>query len=267
MDSRLDWKFFLTLAITIAGAAIPLWLWQSDLSSKAILLTVKSTAELQPKGIDALDGVQLSVDGKPLESPYVSVIEVSNSGSRPIASADFEGPIRIYPDGPSRLVKVRKASSIPLSLEPTVTLSDGVISIRPLLLNPGDTIRITTVAANARPVFTAQARIAGVPEININDAQTNRETKRYWLAKVVSILLLTLYIINVSEFAVTAMRRRTLLLRPLATGVVSAFGAALLLAVQSPENAASPSNFLPVMGIAVLLSFPVILQRMRRGVA
>ena len=267
MDSRFDWKFFLTLAITIAGVAVPVWLWQVDLSSKALSLTVKSTAELQPKGIDTLDGIQLSVDGKALESPYVSVLELSNSGSKPIITSEFEGPIRISTGSPSKLVKIRTTSSIPPSLEPTVALAEGVVLIQPLLLNPGDTIRITAVAANARPVFTARARVAGVAEISISDAQTGRETKRYWFGRVVSVLLLTLYIINITEFAFAGLRRRTLLLRSLATGVISAFGAGILVAVQSPENPATFSNFLPVIGVAAVLSLPFVLRRRYRSVA
>ena len=80
MLERLDWKFFLTLIIAIASVAVPVWLWQIDLSSKALTLTVKSIAELQTQGISDLDGVQVLVDGKPLASPFVSVLELSNSG-------------------------------------------------------------------------------------------------------------------------------------------------------------------------------------------
>ena len=267
MDSRFDWKFFLTLAITIASVAVPVWLWQVDLSSKALSLTVKSTAELQPKGIDTLDGIQLSVDGKALDSPYVSVLELSNSGSKPIATSDFEGPIRISTGSPSKLVKVRTTSSTPPSLEPAVSLAEGVVLLQPLLLNPGDTIRITTVAANAKPAFAARARVAGVTEINISDAQVGRETKRYWLGRAVSTLLLTLYLVNVTEFAFAGLRRRTFLPRSLATGVISGIGGAILLAIPSPENAATASSFLPVMGIAALLSLPFVFRRMYRSAA
>lgn len=265
MDLRYDWKFFLTLAITIASVAVPVWLWQIDLSSKALSLTVKSTAELQPIGIDSLDGIQLSMDGKALESPYVSVLEFSNSGSRPIVTSDFEGPIRISTEGASKLVKVRTTSSNPPSLEPALSLAEGVVLLQPLLLNPGDTVRITAVAAGAKPAFTARARVVGVTEINVIDVQVGRETKRYWLGRAVSTLLLTLYLFNMTEFAITGLRRRIFLPRSLATGVIAGLGGAILVAIQSPENAAPTSGILPVMGIAATLSLPFVFRRIRRG--
>ena len=267
MNLRFDWKFFLTLAITIASVVVPVWLWQIDLSSKAISLMVNSTAELQPQGIDSLDGILLSVDGKALDSPYVSVLEITNNGSRPILTSDFEGPIRISADSPSRLVKVRTTSSNPPSLEPAVSLADGIVLLQPLLLNPGDTIRITTVAADAKPSFTARARVPGVTEINIIDAQARRKTTRYWLGKAASTLLLALYLVNMTEFAFSGLRRRTFLPRSLATGVISGMGGTILIAIQSSENAATTSTMLPLMGIAALLSFPFMFRGFRRRAA
>lgn len=265
MDPRFDWKFFLTLAITIASVAVPVWLWQIDLKSKALSLTVKSTAELQPKGIDSLDGIQLSMDGKALESPYVSVLEFSNSGSRPIVTTDFEGPIRISTEGTSRLVKVRTTSSNPPSLEPALSLAEGVVLLQPLLLNPGDTVRITAVAAGAKPAFTARARVVGVTEINVIDAQVGRETKWYWLGRAVTTLLLTLYFVNVMEFVSAGLRRRIFLPRSLATGGIAALGSAMLesvilITIQSPGDALPTSEILPVVGVAAILSLPFVFR-------
>lgn len=267
MDPRFDWKFFLTLAITIASVVVPVWLWQIDLSSKSLSLTVKSTAELQPKGIDSLDGIQLSVDGKALDSPYVSVLEFSNSGSRPIVTSDFEGPVRVSTEGPSKLVKARATSSSPTTLEPALSLVDGAVFLQPLLLNPGDTLRLTAVAVGAKPIFTARARVTGVSEINVVDAQIGRETKRYWLGRAASTLLLALYLVNVTEFAFAGLRRRTFLPRSLATGVISGFGGVILVVIQSPENAVATSSILPVFAVATLLSLPYMVQHMRRRAA
>ena len=261
---QFDWKFFVTLAIAIAGVAAPVWIWQADLSSKALSLTVKSTVELQPKGVDKLDGIQLLVDGKSLDSPYVSVLELSNSGSKPIVTSDFEGPVRISTASPSSLLKVRTTSPTPLSLEPSVSLAEGVISLQPLLLNPGDTIRIIVVAGNSKPMFAARARVAGVAEINIVDEQVGRDTKSLWLGRCVTVLLLTLYIVNMTEFSVAGLQRRTFLPTSLVTGITSGIGGVLLFSLQSPESAAAPSRILLVTSIAALLSLPVFFWRERR---
>ncbi len=268
MGVRFDWKFLLTLAITIASVAVPVWLWQIDLSSKSLTLTVKSTAELQPKGIDSLDGVQVSVDGKELDSPYVSVLEFSNSGSKPIFTSDFEGSVRISIEGPSKVVKARTTSSSPTSLEPVVSLVDGTVLLQPLLLNPGDTLRLTVVAATAKPIFTARARVAGVSEINVVDAQVGRETKRFWLGRVASTLLLALYLVSTTEFAFAGLRRRTFLPRSLATGVISGFGGVILVAIQSPpEIATATSSIIPIFAVATVMSLPFLFRQLRRRAA
>jgi hypothetical protein len=60
MLDRLDWKFFIMLILTAGGLIVPIWLWQYDLSSKALTLTIKSTAELQPQGVALSDGIEIS---------------------------------------------------------------------------------------------------------------------------------------------------------------------------------------------------------------
>ena len=218
---RLDWKFVLTIAITIAGVAVPVWIWQLDLSSKALTLTVKSFAELQPQGVAELDGVQVVVDGKPLLTPFVSVLEISNSGSKPVVASDFEGPIRVSASVPSLIAKVRQTSSTPTSLSPTLTLQDGAVMLQPLLLNPGDVVRFTLVTANGKPKYSARGRIAGVSEISVSDTSIGRETRHQWISKGLATLLLSLYIVNMTEFAFTALRRRTFLPWSLTTGLTT----------------------------------------------
>jgi hypothetical protein len=146
-----DWKFFLMLVFAIAGVAVPVLLWQLELSSKALTLTIKSTAELQSQGVDALDGVQVLVDGKPLRAPFVSVLELSNSGSKPVVALDFEGPMRISLTAPSEVVKVQLVLAKPPSIEPALTIHEGVVLLQPLLLNPGDVFRFVLVTANGKP--------------------------------------------------------------------------------------------------------------------
>lgn len=263
MLNRLDWKFFLTLIVTIASVAVPVWLWQLDLSSKALTLIVKSTAELQPQGVDALEGVQLLVDGKPLNSPYVSVLELSNTGSKPIVTSDFEGPIRISSTAPSQVVKFRPTSSTPPALEPVLSISDSTVLLQPLLLNPGDVIRFITVTANGRPAYAVRGRVAGVSEVAISDA-AGRETKSNWLGRAVSTLLMVIYILNLSEFAHAGIRRRTFLPWSLATGLVAAFGAALILVIQFPGDTSPATNLLPAMAVAALVALPMFILRLKK---
>ena len=258
MLERLDWKFFLTLIIAIASVAVPVWLWQIDLSSKALTLTVKSIAELQTQGISDLDGVQVLVDGKPLASPFVSVLELSNSGSRPIVASDFEGPVRISAALPSAIAKARQTSSTPASLVPALTLYEGAVLVQPLLLNPGDVVRFTLVSANGKPQYSARGRIAGVSDVAVSDATIGHETLRYWLGRVVATLLLSLYMANMFEFTWAGLRRRTFLPWSFAKGLITSFGGALILTMQTSPEPRIFSNLLLPMVIATLIAAPYL---------
>lgn len=264
MPIRLDWKFFLTLLFTVASVVVPVWLWQADLSSKALTLTIKSAAELQPQGVGRLEGIQVSIEGKPLHTPFVSVLELTNTGSKPILAADFEGPLKIVVAKPSVVVKAQLESATPTSLEPRVDLVESIVIVQPLLLNPGDVIRLTTVTADARPEYSVRGRIAGVQEVTVNDAQSARKTKRLWLTHAVATLLLAIYIVSMSEFAYVGIRRRVFLPFALATGLVTGLGAALLLAIQSLDEQISVQATWPHMAIAASVSAPILFFRILR---
>ena len=265
MFLRLDWKFFVTLIITIAGVAVPIWLWQVDLKSKALSLSVKSTAEMQPQGVDAFDGVQVLVDGRPLGSPYVSVLELTNSGSKPIVASDFEGPIRISTAKPSQVVKARTTSSTPSSLEPALSVSEGAVLLQPLLLNPGDVVRFALVTADGRPAYSARARVAGVQGVLVNDAQAEQETKKYvtyWARRVVSTLALVVYMLNAFEFVMSLTVRRIFLPWSLATALISVFAGVAISDMGSERNA-SPVDLPPIV-VAGALALPLYFARKNR---
>ena len=264
MPIRVDWKFLLTLFFTAASVAVPVWLWQADLASKALTLTIKSTAELQPQGVAPLEGLQMSIDGRPLRTPFVSVLELTNAGSKHIVAADFEGPLKIVVAKPSVVVKAQVSSATPTSLEPKVELKEGIVLVHPLLLNSSDVVRLTVVTADARPQYSVRGRIAGVQEVTVNDAESARKTKRFWLTQVVAILLLVAYIVNMTEFLYAGIRRRTFLPFSLATGLVTAFGAALLVVFQNHAEQTSTLTLWLPMAIAALASVPILFFRNRQ---
>lgn len=264
MHIRFDWKFFLTLLLTVASIVIPVWLWQADLSSKALTLTIKSVADLQPQGLGRLEGIQMSIDGKPLRTPFVSVLELTNTGSRPILAADFEGPLKIAVAKPSVFVKAQPGSATPTSLEPRADLIESMVVVQPLLLNPGDVIQLTVVTADARPEYSVRGRIVGVKEVTVNDAQSERKTKVHWLAQAEAILLLVIYMVSMEEFVQAGIRRRAFMPFALATGLVTSFGATLLLVIQSPGEQIRASAFWPHFAIALLVSVPIFFVRIRQ---
>lgn len=264
MLERLDWKFVLSLIFAIAGVVVPVLLWQIDSSSKAMTLTVRSIAELQPRGISEFDGVQLLLDGKPQDSPFVSVLELSNSGSKPIVASDFEGALVIQVAKPVAIVKARNTSSTPATLTPVFTNIDGELRMQPLLLNPGDVFRIALVTVNGRPAFSAHARIAGVTEVAINDRSAESSRKLHWVGRVVVVFLLAMYMTSYFEFVSGAFFNRRFLHWPLARGTVMVVSATTILAMQKPGEESQITTLLPFVVLASFLAAPNIYKQFRR---
>ena len=189
-----DWKFFITIAATIAGVVVPVWLWQSDQRARSISVRVVSVTSLQPKLVDPKLGLQLSVGNTKVGRATLSVLDVQNDGSRPIPTTDFEGPLDVTVQEGSVLLRVSVSVSKPSSLRPAVTSTTQTLSIQPLLLNPGDTISLSILSDGEVPKFTAKARIAGVNEIQVSEAKSSfKRTTVLWMQVVVGCILFGAY--------------------------------------------------------------------------
>lgn len=168
MGDRFDWKFWASLCAAIASLVVPVVLWQLDFSSKALAVQVTtSVAVLSEKSVPAL-AVEVTVDGVKLDSPYLSTLNIKNSGSRPISTADFEAPIEIAVSEKTKIVRAKIDSVFPDDLRP-VLRTDGQIKIEPLLLNPGDSFTISALTSGTAPKFVARARISGIKQIDFQD--------------------------------------------------------------------------------------------------
>lgn len=264
MPVRPDWKFLLTLLFTVASIVIPVWLWQADLSSKGLTLTLVSTVELQPQSVGALEGLQVSVDGTSVITPFVSVLELSNSGTRPILAADFESPLKIIASKTSEVVKAQVESTMPSSLTPKIEVLGGTLLVYPLLMNPGDALKLTVITEKSRPNFLVRARIAGVQEVNLRDAQSSRKERSRWVVQAVACLLLIVYIVNLTDTAYAAVRKKAFLAYNAVTGLIAGIGAAFLLVVAETSERLENPEMWPVMLSASVVSAVVLIARRRQ---
>src|SRR5258706_6054036 len=100
MFTPMDWKFIVTLAVTAFGVAIPFYVYKADQAGKALEVHILSRAPLGPQVQDSMPGLQIVVEGTPLTNPFLSILEVSNTGDKPITTRDFETPLAIKVDPP-----------------------------------------------------------------------------------------------------------------------------------------------------------------------
>lgn len=181
-----DWKFWAMLAVTVAAAAIPVWIWQVDLNSKALQVNVRSVSELV-KGVDSRLELKVSQGDSVLKNPVLSVIEIVNQGGRPILAAEFEGPLVI---DLGRQVIVKTASlgkSQPGNLRPAFEIAGSSVSVKPLLINAGDRFEVS-ILHEGLPIFSADARIAGVQQVSVQLNTSNEKHRRAALIKAVAAI-------------------------------------------------------------------------------
>jgi hypothetical protein len=167
-----DWKFIATTVIAIAALVVP----QIDLSSRSLTVRLLSSSPLQPAL--NIQNLQISLNGQNVESPYVSTIELVNTGSKPITSADFDGVLQIKMANDATLINAEITSTTPKNIPAQVATSGNKAAISPYLSNPKDVVTIAAITSGPRPTFEVHARIVGINEVGFEDTTVKKSS--YW---------------------------------------------------------------------------------------
>ncbi|MGH8719792.1 MAG: hypothetical protein ACREV0_12760, partial [Burkholderiales bacterium] len=245
-----DWKFYVTLVATIAGVVVPVYLWRADLQARSLQLRVASQTALAPDVPKTVSGLTLSVDGVNLEQPFLTVLELTNDGSRPIPVTEYEDSIQVITNEGVRLVRAQLTDVQPKDLQPKFSIDHEKLQISPLLLNPGDLITFAAITSGGKPDFSVRARIAGIKSVVLEDrsARKSNTAKRVLFSSVAFLLI---FVYASCAFALVPRRRFELAKTTLIVGVLAcSSGAALLLLPFSHELELSSSQFSLGLGLA-----------------
>src|SRR5208283_2997382 len=96
--------------------------------------------------------VQILFDGAAVTEVRLLIITLNNSGNEPIRVDDFERPLRFSWPEPARILTAEVAEVSPEGLQPTINAGVDEIVIDPLLLNPGDWLRIKILINQATKI-------------------------------------------------------------------------------------------------------------------
>lgn len=253
MFFRFDWKFVVTTLLSALAVALPILLWKADLSSKEISFEVVSSTGLDPAEKELVQGLAVNVDGEVVPMPFLSVLLIRNTGSRPIPSDDFEGPIEIRVQTPTKILRSEVADSKPPDLRPQIHSAEGTILLNPLLLNPGDTIKLNILSSVAPPSFVVRGRVSGVPSIEVIKPKSTKTSFRYWFQVFFGVVLLSIYVVQLVQ-ALQAYRRRSVIqVWTIFVAFTTLFGGTLLLQEANTARDFTSKQFL----IQYLLSAPL----------
>lgn len=212
----LNWSS-VTFIATLAGIAVPIWLWVADLNSRSIEVNVVSQTALTTHTAGTIKGLQVSIDGTAIESPFLSVMQISNNGKKPIPASDFEGNLEVRSPSDAKVIRAEVTAASPRDIDAKITWDSGSVRIAPLLLNPDDSITISVLTSGNRPMFTPRARVAGVHVVKLSDGTTKvTPWSKAILGLVLAVLLFTISSITETTFLggeqVVYIRKRAALL-------------------------------------------------------
>lgn len=224
-----DWKFFATLAVSIAGILVPVWLTMFGQRGKALSVHLLSQSSLKPSSQEVIPGLQITVEGVPLENPFLTVLQLINNGSKSITTKDFESPLEIRTNPSSSIIRARVSAKSPDDINAEIEADKESIRVKPTLLNPNDSITIAILSSGEQPQFIPKARIVGIHAVPLRDAMKDapRPFKKWFLlfgAFIGAVSFITM-LGRVSDFSKNqtgvALRRRTAMVITLFLGVLS----------------------------------------------
>jgi hypothetical protein len=245
MTIRFDWKFWVVLVATLAGVLVPVWLWRADLDARSLHFRKLSQTSLQPPDTAKALDLRVSVGGAELQAPYLTVFELVNDGARPVPATDFESPLEIASKNKAEIVRTSITGAKPADLAPSLSVEAGALKIKPMLLNPGDSVTIAVLTTKEEPIFTSRARIAGVRTVPIVDVQGKAMSP----GRIAFTLIAGLLCFVAANLVVGAWPSEGVNLRPrasFAVFVVAAFGAAVFLT--GGLESLGIEGFWPLMG-------------------
>jgi hypothetical protein len=123
-------------------------------------------------------GIAVLYNGEMVQDVYLFMIKFTNSGNVPIASREFETPLKLDFGTGTTVLSAELYDSEPNTLKFNVNICDDYVELEPTLINPKDTFTIKTFIANYDPKveFKVKGRVYGIKEIALKPAiSTNWE--------------------------------------------------------------------------------------------
>ncbi|MFW6749919.1 hypothetical protein ACKUG4_04415 [Pseudomonas glycinae] len=213
--------------LTFTGILAP-FVWQSSHDARSISVKLLASTTLQPGAQAGIKDLQVTLNGRRIDDPYLSLFEVVNDGSKSILPGEFETPIELVPLGDAVVVTAQITTTFPKGITAKVSTEDKRVMIAPYLSNSEDSVFVTVITSGGQPTFGAQARIAGVKQISYIDSSVPQSSEMKLVIKVAgAFYLAVMYFL----FAMAA-GRNIILSRPLAysTGFAFTIGCGLTFA-------------------------------------
>ena len=158
------WQF-IGAAVSLAALVIAAMAFLAQIRKKSLSYTITTDSELLHRNDVLSNHVTIHYDGLPVQRLRLLSVRFRNDGGLPIASKDFEEPIRIRLDEQSNILSCTVSDNRPGDLPVVVDVSSNVVIVKPLLLNRADQFSVQLIVGESALPPSISGRIIGVTEI------------------------------------------------------------------------------------------------------
>ena len=158
------WQF-IGAAASLAALVIATMAFLAQIRKKSLSYTITTDSELLHRNDVLSNHVTIQYDGLPIQRLRLLSVRFRNDGGLPIASKDFEEPIRIRLDEQSNILSCTVSDNRPSDLPVAVDVSSNVVTVNPLLLNRADQFSVQLIVGESVLPPSISGRVVGVTEI------------------------------------------------------------------------------------------------------
>ena len=194
MSVNMNNSWLIKAGIPILGLILTIWGIFFTGTEKNLSYQIVSEIEFKSEGLDNWKEFSISYKGVKIENGGITTILIVNSGDTPIYPNEYDGPIKLEAVESSKFVDAKIISLSPKNLKPIISVKEKVLSINPLLLNPGDEITLQMVLGEGLGPLKVSARIGGIHKVSDLDHSRKRNIETIsWLYVLYGLLGFTVY--------------------------------------------------------------------------
>lgn len=204
MSQSFDWSSFtavISIIISLIGAAFPIYTYFFKRENKQIRFVKFSPSPLVRKSRTYAEDLKIYFQDNEISEAYTVAFDIINSGNQSIDKGDFGGSVDLVFDENAKILKAEVLCTYPPELKDyaKVEVSQNTLLLKPLMINSGDEIYISTVVTFSSEV-KVRGRIKGVNELAIEEYKDKSANRNTDIAFSVGMLLLLIFIQTSSSF-------------------------------------------------------------------
>jgi hypothetical protein len=156
------WQF---AGILLAAAAVvaSFWIYWLQRQTKELAFGIVSSRRLLTVADEVSSRVRVELDGREIKDLHLTVYGLKNSGRRAVPASDFDRPLSLY-FAPEQVISAQVSSQAPRNLGAKLLVTDSVVQLEPLLLNPGDHVLIQVLLSPGSPAGQLDGRVIDVAD-------------------------------------------------------------------------------------------------------